>query len=90
MTKATVKEWFEKKLVNEGIIRTVGGIYSFEIFAIIKESDKAVYAMCRTGVMGDKAMKKTIWIPKSVIENIEAIQHINDYETAVAAFDMAH
>lgn len=90
MTKATVKEWFEKKLVNDGTINTIGGMYSFEIFAIIKESEKAVYAMCRTGVRGDNAIKKTIWIPKSVIENLELAQRIEDYETAAHAFEMAY
>ena len=90
MTQATVKEWFERKLVNDGIILAKGCVYTFSIFAIIKETEKAVYAMCYVGSMGDKACKKTIWIPKSVIENIEAAQRISDYETASEAFEIAY
>lgn len=90
MTKATVKEWFEKKLINEGVILTVGATYAFEIFAVIKESEKAVYAMCFVGCKGDYACKKTIWIPKSVIENLDSVQRIANYEEAAQAFDINH
>jgi len=90
MTKAIVKEWFEKKLVKEGTIPTVGSTYIFSIFGIVKESEKAVYAMCLVGTFNDRAIKKTIWIPKSVIENLEAAERFESYEAAAQAFDINH
>lgn len=90
MKKANIKEWFEKKLVNDGVIINHGGIYTFELFAILKETEKAVYAMCMVGTYGDDAIRKCIWIPKSVIENIENARRIDDYEKAVQAFEINH
>lgn len=55
----TIKEWFGNKLANE-----IGrNITSGEIFAILKETEKAVYAMLHIG----GTSRKTTWIPKSVL-----------------------
>lgn len=55
----TIKEWFGNKLANE-----IGmNITSGEIFAVLKETEKAVYAMIHT----TGTCRKTTWIPKSVL-----------------------
>ena len=55
----TVKEWFADKIANE-----VGrNITACELFAVLKETDKAVYAMLHIG----GTSRKTTWIPKSVL-----------------------
>lgn len=55
----TVKEWFADKVANE-----VGrNITACELFAVIKETEKAVYAMLHIGGTSRKCM----WIPKSVL-----------------------
>nr|DAG61214.1 MAG TPA: coagulation factor IX-binding protein [Caudoviricetes sp.] len=54
-----VKEWFANKVANE-----IGrNIYSCNVFAILKETPKAVYAMLNLDVNFEKCM----WIPKSVL-----------------------
>ena len=55
----TVKEWFADKVAQE-----VGrNITACELFAVIKETEKAVYAMLHIG----GTSRKTMWIPKSVL-----------------------
>ena len=55
----TVKEWFANKIANE-----VGrNINMCDVFGILKETEKAVYAMVS---LGNKS-RKTMWIPKSVL-----------------------
>ena len=79
--KYTVKDWFLNKIANE-LHRT---ITSFGIFAILKEADKAVYAMC--SISADKS--KTMWIPKSVLEETnlgQAVRYIEDYNEALKEF----
>ena len=58
----SVKDWFANKVANE-----LGrNISMCDVFAILKETEKAVYAMLNLGTFS----KKTMWIPKSVlIEN---------------------
>lgn len=58
----TVKDWFANKVAQE-----VGrNINMCDVFGIIKETEKAVYAVLNLGCRSRKAM----WIPKSVlIEN---------------------
>lgn len=86
--KATVKEWFEQRTARE---LGLGNMYSFELFCKIKETEKAAYCMVYTGFTnGGKARKKTMWIPKSVIENIEALETIEDYDKAAYAFDFRY
>lgn len=86
--KATIKEWFDKKLAQELNLK---GMYSLEIFCGVKETEKAVYAIFYTGFnnTGTKAMHRAHWIPKSAIENIEALKIVNDYEKAIEMFKMA-
>lgn len=58
----TVKEWFANKVACE----VKRNISMCKVFAIIKETEKAVYAMLNLGYNSRKCM----WIPKSVlIEN---------------------
>lgn len=54
-----VKEWFANKVANE-IGRNINLCY---VFAILKETPKAVYAMLNIG--GD--CEKCMWVPKSVL-----------------------
>lgn len=59
----TVKEWFADKVANE-----VGkNISECNLFAVLKETEKAVYAMLNCGYK----TRKTMWIPKSVIVEYE-------------------
>lgn len=59
-----VKEWFANKVAQE-----VGrNITDCQLFAVIKETEKAVYAMLHIG----GTSRKTMWIPKSVlVDNTE-------------------
>lgn len=81
-----VADWFENK-----VLREENGS-AFEIFCKIRETEKAIYAMCFIGFnsTGSLARKKTLWIPKSVIENAEAIKEIADYESASYAFSFEY
>ena len=81
----TVKEWFANKLANE-----IGrNITACDIFAVLKETEKAAY--CLVSIGGGR--RKTTWIPKSVIiEYNDEYGGINvtfeeDYETAVKLFE---
>lgn len=57
-----VKEWFANKIAQE-----MGrNIESCDVFAVIKETEKAVYALLNLGC--DR--RKTTWVPKSCL-----IQH---------------
>jgi hypothetical protein len=55
----TVKEWFADKVAQEA----GRNITACELFAVIKETEKAVYAMLHIG----GTSRKTMWIPKSVL-----------------------
>lgn len=55
----TVKDWFANKIANEIKMN----INMCEVFAVMKETEKAVYAMLNLGC--DR--KKTMWVPKSVL-----------------------
>lgn len=64
----SVKEWFANKMAQE-----IGrNISRCDVFGIIKESEKAVYALVDLGTAGSK----TTWIPKSCL--IEAEVGIGD------------
>lgn len=85
----TVKEWFANKVATE-----VGrNINMCDVFAILKETDKAVYAMLNLGCDS----RKTMWVPKSVLVASEAGEDelgamhyetifTEDYDEAVRAF----
>lgn len=55
----TVKDWFANKIANEIKMN----ISMCDVFAVLKETEKAVYAMLNLGC--DR--KKTMWVPKSVL-----------------------
>ena len=81
----TVKEWFANKLANE-----IGAnITACDIFAVLKETEKAAY--CLVSIGGGR--RKTTWIPKSVIiEYNEEYGGVNviceeNYEKAVELFN---
>lgn len=85
----TVKEWFANKIANE----VACNISMCDVFAILKESDKAVYAILNLGAM----KRKTTWVPKSVLIEREVGEQEDgsfayetilepDYEKAVAMF----
>lgn len=80
-----IKEWFSDKLACEW---GLSSIYSLEIVCGIKETEKAVYALCYTGYnrLGTKATRKCGWIPKSQIMNIKNLVFAKDYEDAVDMF----
>lgn len=53
----TVKDWFANKVANE-----LGkNITMCDVFAILKETEKAVYAMLNVGCY----QRKTMWVPKN-------------------------
>lgn len=84
-----IKDWFANKIANE-----VGrNINMCEVFAVLKETEKAVYAMLNLGCN----FRKCMWIPKSVLvenevgEDENSTFHyetlfISDYNEAVEAF----
>ena len=87
----TVKEWFANKVANE----VKRNITMCDVFAVIKETEKAIYAMLNLGC----DMKKTMWVPKSVLIEREVGENpsgsynhetlfIEDYEEASEAFRM--
>lgn len=82
---AEIKEWFEGKLAEE---MHLGRMFYLRLFCKIKETEKAVYAMCFTGYngAGNAATRRCAWMPKSAIENFESLPMIADYDEAVAAF----
>lgn len=83
-----LKEWFELKLAEElGIVRPG---WNLKIFCIIKETEKAVYAMldCGASGYGDRRVKRCAWVPKSCITNLDELEIIPDYDKASNAFDI--
>ena len=55
----TVKDWFGNKIAQE----VKRNISMCDVFCIIKETEKAVYAVLNLGCDS----RKTVWIPKSVL-----------------------
>ena len=65
-----VKEWFADKIANE-----VGrNITDCSLFAVIKETEKAVYAMLHIG----GTSRKCTWIPKSAL--IDTTDEVDEYD----------
>ena len=80
MTGYTVKEWFANKVANE-----VGrNISMCDVFCILRETEKAVYAVMNLGTN----FSRTIWVPKSVLVEKESIEtlKISDYNEAMSRF----
>lgn len=79
MEKYTVKEWFANKIANE--VRR--NILICEVFCILKETEKAVYAIMNLGTN----FSRTMWVPKSVLvenENGHETLRIADYNEAMS------
>lgn len=81
----TVKDWFANKVANE-LGKNITMCY---VFAILKETEKAVYAMLNVGCY----QRKTMWIPKSVLVEEDPAEHgdnrviyTDDYDLAVSCF----
>ena len=81
----TVKDWFADKVANE-LGKNITMCY---VFAIFKETEKAVYAMLNVGCY----QRKTMWIPKSVLVEEDPAEHgdnrviyTDDYDLAVLYF----
>lgn len=72
-----VKDWFANKIANE----MQKNISMCNVFCILKETEKAVYAIINCGC----DCRKTMWVPKSVLVENEigedAVTSINHYET---------
>lgn len=73
-----VKNWFANKIANE----VKSNLTMCAVFAILKETEKAVYAMLNLGCN----FHKTMWIPKSVLVEYEIGMDSNEnlgyhYET---------
>lgn len=84
-----VKEWFANKIANE----VMHDIMMCEVFAVMKETEKAAYVMLNLGC--DK--RKCTWIPKSaMIEKEVGVQEngqtlyetifVEDYDECVKKF----
>lgn len=58
-----VKEWFMNKISEQISFNCIDN----NVFNIFKETEKAVYAMVSIAPM----KKKTLWIPKSCLEEFE-------------------
>jgi hypothetical protein len=78
--KLRVKQWMGNKIANE-----IGrNITMCDIFGILKETEKAIYAVIAIGC----DQRKTMWIPKSAIEEQEYgmdTYEFDSYEEAVEA-----
>ena len=71
-----VKDWFADKVAQE----VSKNISMCEVFAILKETEKAVYAMLNLGTN----FRLCKWVPKSVLVELEAGKQENGtikYET---------
>lgn len=59
----TIKTWFANKIAQE----LKRNLTMCDVFAILKETEKAYYAMLNL----DCNFKRTMWIPKSAVEEHE-------------------
>ena len=82
----TVKDWFADKVANE-LGKNITMCY---VFAILKETEKAVYAMLNVGC----CQRKTMWIPKFGLveeddpeESNHKVIYTDDYDKAVELFN---
>lgn len=76
--KLTVKDWFQEKIAREMNTK----VFSFEIVAVSKQSEKAFYATMIYRTQGNGSMHmKTMWIPKSCCEGTETA-FVDTYEEA--------
>ena len=80
MASYTVKEWFANKVANE--VRR--NISMCDVFCILRETEKAVYAVLCLGTN----FSRTMWVPKSVLVEKESGETlmISDYNEAMSRF----
>lgn len=80
MASYTVKEWFANKVANE--VRR--NISMCDVFCILRETEKAVYAVMNLG----SNFSRTMWVPKSVLVEKESGETlmISDYNEAMYRF----
>lgn len=81
MASYTVKEWFANKVANE----VKRNISMCDVFCILRETEKAVYAVMNLGTN----FSRTMWVPKSVLvekENGYETLRIENYEIAMNEF----
>lgn len=78
MKKMVIKEWFQEKMAREMGVK----IFTFEIVAVSKMTEKALYATTVYMTQADGRMhQKTMWIPKSCTEGTE-VKMVETYEEA--------
>ena len=82
-----IARWHENFACSAKTIIPIYKQYVREVFAILKETEKAVYAVLNLGYF----FHKTMWIPKSVlIENETHYDHetwqFDSYDEAIYAF----
>lgn len=69
----SVKEWFANKVAQE----VKRNINMCDVFGILKETEKAIYAVLNLGTNFSKIM----WIPKSVLVDSESAYETYKFET---------
>lgn len=82
---AALKDWGFQMMANNFNLATN---CRCDIVCGIKETDKAIYGLFYVGFdgTGSYAKRRCGWVPKSAIENIDALKMISDYDDAVAYF----
>lgn len=74
-----VKDWFANKVAQE----TGRNISMCEVFAVLKETEKAVYAMLNLGAN----FRLCKWVPKSVLVELEAGKQENGTTKSETIFE---
>lgn len=75
MKKITIKEWFKNKITWQDLRTDIDGEYSFKSqniyeVEITKETEKAILIKlinCNDSILNNK----TLWVPKSVTEEVK-------------------
>lgn len=81
MKSYTVKDWFANKIANE----VQKNISMCDVFCILRETEKAVYAIMNLGTN----FARTMWVPKSVLVEIDSDREtltLSDYNEAMSRF----
>lgn len=73
-----VKDWFVDKVVANEVAYPVQ--WGASVFAVLKETEKAVYAMLNLG----EYRRKCMWVPKSALDTFEVG---DDAETAAHHYE---
>ena len=83
MKKMVIKDWFQNKVSKEMGIRVCG----FTPVAVSKESEKAYYITMIYCTLNGGWHQKSMWIPKSCIEEsdkVNEVKFVESYEEASA------